>query len=41
MIRELVRLEDDFDSVDINSSYATHSKLRNKSQIPDAAEANN
>ena len=41
MTVELVGLEVDFTSVDINSSYAIHSKLRNKSQIPDAAEENN
>ena len=28
-------------SVDINNNYATHSKSRNKSQIPDVAEENN
>ena len=41
MKRELGGLEVDLASVDINSSYATHSKLRNKSEIPDAAEDNN
>ena len=41
MTRELVGLEVDFASVDINSSYTTHSKSRNKSQIPDTAEENN
>ena len=41
MTRELVRLEVDLASVDINNSYATHSKLRNESQISDTAEENN
>ena len=41
MTRELVGLEADLTSVDINSSYAIHSKLRNKPQIPDAAKENN
>ena len=40
MTIELVRLKVDFTSIDINDSYATHSKLRNKSQIPDAAKIN-
>ena len=38
MTRELVGLEVEFASVDINSSNAIHSKLRNKSQIPDTAK---
>ena len=38
MTRELARLEVDLTSVDINCGYATHSKLRNKSQIPDAGK---
>ena len=41
MIRELARLKVDFTSVDINNSYATHSKLSNKSQTPGVAEENN
>ena len=41
MIRELVGLEVDLASVDINSGYATCSKLRNKSQTPDTAKENN
>ena len=38
MTRELVGLEVDFISVDINSSYAIHNMFRNKSQITGAAE---
>ena len=41
MTRDIARLEVDFTSVDINNSYATHSKLSNKSQIPFTAEENN
>ena len=41
MTRELAGLEVDFSSVDINSSYATNSNLRKKSQITDAAKENN
>ena len=41
MTRELVGVEVDLTSVVINRSYATHSKLRNKSQIHDAAKENN
>ena len=41
MTRVLVKLEADFTSVDINNSYATHSKSNNKSQIPDTAKENN
>ena len=41
MTRELVGLEVDLASVDINSGYATHGKLRKKPQIPDTAKENN
>ena len=41
MTRELVGLEAVLASVDINNSYATYRKSRNKSQIPDAVEENN
>ena len=41
MTRESGRLEVDFARVDINNGYATHSKWRNKSQIPDTAKENN
>ena len=41
MTRELAGLEIDLTNVDINSSCATHSQLRNKSQIPDVARENN
>ena len=41
MTREWVGLEVDFTGVDINSSYATHSRLRNKPQIPDSVKENN
>ena len=41
MIKELVGLEVDLASIDINSSYATHSNSRNKSHIPDASKDNN
>ena len=37
----MTRLEVDLASIYINSSYTSHSKLRNKFQIPDAAEDNN
>ena len=36
-----MRLKVDFTSVDINNSYTTCSKSRNKSQMPDTAEENN
>ena len=39
--RELARLEVDFASVDINNSYATHSKSRNQPQIHDAVKESN
>ena len=38
--RESARLEVECASVDINDSYATHSKFRNKSKIPDTAKEN-
>ena len=41
MTREVEGLEVDFTSVDINNSYTTCHKSRNKSQIPDTAEENN
>ena len=41
MIRQLVGLKVNLTSVDVNSGCATHSKLRNKSQIPDAAREHN
>ena len=39
--RELVRLEFNFTNVDINHTYAIHSKSTNKSQLSDAAKENN
>ena len=41
MTRELVGLEVDLASVDMNSSYAVCSKSRKKSQLPVASKDNN
>ena len=41
MTRELAGLQKDLANVDINSGYATHSQVRNKYQIPDAAGESN
>ena len=41
MTRELAGLEADLSNVGINNSYTTHSQLRNKAQISDAAGENN
>ena len=41
MTRELVGLEIDFSSVDVNNSYVICIKLRNKSKIPDADREKN
>ena len=40
MRRQLVRLEVEFTSVDINNSFVSHSKSRNKFKIPDVAKQN-
>ena len=41
MTRELAGLEVDFTHANIDNSYNTCNKLRNKSKIPDAAKENN
>ena len=41
MTRELAGLEVDLTSVNINSTYATHIKLRNKPQVSYSAKENN